>query len=137
MELRQLAVWILSTVSGILFIRASIVPLFAVYGDPIDELYMSIVSLIFIAIAFGLTARKGSFIAGPIMSAIGAFYTYSGYRLLGLITEEIANDTNAQGLVSANIITIVIGLGFNALGIFSLIRKTRMNKTVPIERNSS
>lgn len=96
MKLAQLGVWILAAVSLILFIRASIVPFFAVYGDPLDEMIMSAFSLAFISAAFALTIKKGSFIVGSVMASIGSFYIYNGNRMLGRITEEIARDLTVR-----------------------------------------
>jgi len=123
MKIRQFGVWILTTLSAILFIRASIIPFFAVYGDPLDEMFMSALSLTFISAAFALTAKKGSFIVGSVMASIGAFYIYNGNRMFGLITEEIGKDPNSQGIVSTNVYTMVVGVIVLALGIFSIIRR--------------
>ncbi len=128
MKLGQIGIWTLTAVSAILFIRASIVPFFAVYGDPLDEMFMSTFSLAFISAAFALSIKKGSFVVGSVMTSIGAFYIYNGNRIFGLITEEIARDPNSQGMVAANVYTMVIGVIILALGIFSIIRKSEERK---------
>ena len=131
MKVRELGALILTAVSAILFVRASIVPFFEVYGDPLDEMFMSAFSLVFVSAEFALRIKEGSFMVGTVMASIGAFYIYNGNRILGLITEEIARDTNSQGIVSANIYTMVIGVIILALGIFSIIRKAEERKRSP------
>ncbi|HEX7031636.1 MAG TPA: hypothetical protein VF172_01415 [Nitrososphaera sp.] len=123
MKLCQLGVWILVTVSVILFIRASIVPFFAVYGDPLDEMLMSAFSLAFISAAFALIAKKGSFIVGSVMAGIGAFYIYNSNRMLGLVLRDAEYIPYPEGMINANVYTMIIGVIILALGIYSIIRR--------------
>lgn len=125
MSLKQFGIYLLTAVSVALFIRVSIVPFFAVYGDPLDEMFMSGFSLAFLSAAFALTVRRGSFIVGSVMALIGAFYIYNGNRILGLITEAIARDPNSQGMIYANIVTIIVGAAILSCGIFAILLRRR------------
>jgi len=131
MKLRQLGIWILTIASAILFIRASIIPFFAVYGDPLDEMLMSAFSLVFIFAAFILIIKKGSFIVGSVMASIGAFYIYNGNRMLGLVLRDAQYIPYPEGMINANVYTMITGVIILALGIFSIIRRAeeRSSKT--------
>jgi|CXWL01.1.fsa_nt_gi uncharacterized membrane protein len=115
-------------VSIILFIRASIIPFFAVYGDPFDEIFMSIVSLSLIVTAFVITIKNGSHITGSIMMIIGGFYIWNGYRMLMTISEQFAENSEAMPLINVNMYTIIIGTLLVGLGIFSIIKKMKTKK---------
>lgn len=123
MKLRQLGIWILTTVSAVLFIRASIIPFFAVYGDPLDEMFMSVFSLAFISAAFALIAKNGSFIVGSVLISIGAFYLYNGNRMLGLVLHDVEYIPYPEGMINASAYTMIIGVIVLAVGIFSIIRR--------------
>lgn len=113
----------ITIVSLILFIRASIIPFFAVYGDPLDEMLMSAFSLAFISAVFVLTIKKGSFTVGSVMSSIGAFYIYNGNRMLGLVLRDAEHIPYPEGMINANVYAMIIGVVVLALGIFSIIRR--------------
>lgn len=112
-------------VSVALFIRASVIPFFAVYGDPFDEMFMSIVSLSLIVTAFAITIKNGSHITGSIMIIMGSFYIWNGYRMLMTISEQFAENSEVAALSNVNMYTIVIGAILVGLGIFSIIRKIK------------
>ena len=116
MQLKGFVTYAFVGVSAILFIRASIIPLYAVYGDPDDEIFMSLVSLLFIAPAFAFSIKKGSYIIGSIMLIIGGYYIWNGYRLLVMVSEKFAEDSNVSSLVNINIYTMILGIILVALG---------------------
>jgi hypothetical protein len=108
-----------------LFIRASIIPFFAVYGDPFDEMFMSIVSLSLIVAAFAITIKSGSHITGSIMITTGGFYIWNGYRMLMMISEQFAGNSEVAALSNVNMYVIMMGTILVGLGIFSVMRKMK------------
>ena len=112
-------------VSVALFIRASIIPFFVVYGDPFDEMFMSIVSLSLIVAAFAITIKNGSHITGSIMMIMGSFYIWNGYRMLMMISEQFAGNSEVAALSNVNMYTIMMETILVGLGIFSIMRKMK------------
>lgn len=116
-----------------LFIRASITPFFAVYGDPLDEMFMSIASLSLIVAAFAITIKNGSHITGSIMIIMGSFYIWNGYRMLMMLSEQFAGNYDVVALSNVDMYTMIIGIILIGSGIFSIIRKI---KTKNINRSA-
>lgn len=123
MMYKEFLSYVFCGISLTLFIRASIIPLFAVFGDPGDEMFMSVISLAFVGAAFVLSIKKDSHIVGPIMIVIGGYYIWNGYRLLMMISENLDQIPEISGLVNVNIYTIYLGSILIGLGSLLIIRK--------------
>lgn len=128
MNLKQFGICLSIAVSHVLFIRASIVSIFSVYGDPLDEMYMSILSLTFVLLAFSFVLRRGSFLVGFSLISIGTFYIYNGNRMLALVLRDMEYIPYPEGMINADILTMVAGAAIFGCGIYAVLRRSITEK---------
>ena len=135
-ELKYAFVLILCFVSSTAFVRGTIIP--SLFGfDPPIEIYLHIISLVFIFTAFVFTWKIGSYLIGSILAVIGGTYVYYGFNATKTWLEFSKPDTlsNFTGYNDFAVGVIITGSVLLGMGVFSIIR--RLNRIKKIERKSA
>ena len=86
---------------------------------------MSVLSLTFMLLAFVLVMKRGSFLVGSSLVPIGAFYIYSGIKMLGLALENAGYIPYPEDMINANIITMIVGAAILSCGIFAILMRRK------------
>jgi len=136
MELKYAFVLILCFISSTVFIRGTIIP--SVFGfDPPIEMYLHIISLMFIFTAFVFTWKTGSFLTGSIMVVIGGTYVYYGFNAIKTWLEFSKPETisNFTGYNDFAVGVIILGFLIFGMGAHSITR--RFSKNQSIEKRSA
>lgn len=130
-ELKHAFVLILCFVSSIAFIRGTIIP-FLMGVDPPIEIYLHIISLVFIFTAFVFVVKTGSFLTGSIMTIIGGFYVFYGFSAMKFWLELSKPETmsNLTGYNDFAVGVIILGLIVLGLGFHSITRRFTKNQRI-------
>lgn len=130
-KLKHAFVLILFSVSSIAFIRGTIIP-FLIGVDPPIEMYLHIISLVFIFTAFVFVAKTGSFLIGSTIAVIGAFYVYYGFNAIKIWLELSKPEaiSNFTGYNDFAVGVIILGLILSGLGVHTLTRRFTKNQRI-------
>jgi hypothetical protein len=136
MQSSQPLIAILSGISIILYI----LPL-AMFYSPYDFPDMQMVANILMIVtsatmvsAFALSIKKGSYVAGTALAAIGIFQVYRGYLV---VTFQNPAAFLSGEFVQNSIIGIFIGAGIIGMAALAIFRKIRASSVNSVEKKSS